>query len=163
MSVLEQCNAADPAECNCCSHAYDAGRLRATINLARRMRMPFNWTTDEALNYPVTQKWLVEHFVEMQRLILRSEAPRWQNFPIRHAVLVTSIIQHAPWSEPGRRGAAWAALRAGMTFHHWRLNPAAQDAIELVEPPSNFWEKYDDVLVFAELLDRTYSYDRPMQ
>lgn len=158
MLVLEHCDANDPSECNCCDHAYDAGRFFATIWLARNMRMPWNWSLDEALEFPVTQPWLREHFLPTQQSILGTASPRWQNYPIRQAALALAVVQHGAWSISGRRGAAWALMRAGMKYHHWRLKPNAPDAWQLVEPDEHFWDTYDDLRVLAELLDRAYDY-----
>lgn len=158
MLVLEHCDAPDPSACNCCDHAYDAGRFFATTWLARNMRMPWGWSLDEALQSPPSQSWMDEHFIPTQRSILDTGSPRWQNYPIRQAALALAVIHHGPWSIAGRKGAAWATVRAGMKYHHWRLNPSTAETWPLVEPDEHFWETYDDLRVLAELLDRAYYY-----
>jgi hypothetical protein len=149
-----QCISDDP-DCPCCDHAYDAGRTRATITLMKRVTMPHDWSVKEARKIPLSQQWHVDHFLPLNsqiRGLTKSEA---ENYPLRQAALAAAVIEHAPWSERTRFGAAWGLIRVGMRYHGW-VASSNPEAAQLLLPEPDFFIQQSGMMELSGIITKAY-------
>ncbi len=155
--VLGQCASSEDDGCPCCDHSYDAGRLDSSVVLVATVRMPHQWSVAEAVAHPVSQPWLEEHFLHQREVMRGWGESEERNYPLRQAALAVAVLENAPWSEPTRRGVAWATTRLGMRVHGW--TPAWNLATcEFLDPKPSLFEDHAGLLAFSALLGAAYEY-----
>jgi hypothetical protein len=156
--VLGQCPASDDEGCPCCDHSYDAGRFEASVDLLSTLSLPHDWSLGEAMEKPLSQGWLAEHFLPLRESMRDLGESEVRNYPLRQTALTVALLDHAPWSSPTRRGVAWATTRLGMRSHGWK--PAWTLAMcEFLDPRPDLFEEHAGMLAFSALLGAAYYYD----